>query len=148
MKKMLLLLGFVTLFNLVSTYEANAAQVTFGPHDKLVKICDLPDTDDYKSNDGKYFDFGYKYTCFEVVFLPIFQQGEGQIVGYIDEENFVVLSKADIADIAKTNNIKNLAGLVRIPFWDAWGGKLVGVLIILLLIGSLLRDRYTKKVEE
>lgn len=147
MKKILLLLSFVTLFSLVPINEVSAAQVTFGSHDKLVKICDLPDTEDYTSNDGKHFDFGYKYTLFEVVFLPIFQQGEGEIIGYIDEDNFVVLSKADIADIAKTNNIKNLAGLVRIPFWDAWGGKLVAILIILLLVASVLRDRY-KKIEE
>lgn len=144
---MLLLLGFVILFGFVSTNKANAVQVTFGPHDKLVKICDLPDEDDYMSGDGKHFDFGYKYTLFEVVFLPIFQQGDGEIVGYIDDDHFVVLSKEDIIEITKTNNIKNLAGLVKIPFWDAWGGKLVGILIILLLIGSIVRDRY-KKTEE
>lgn len=146
-KKALLFLGFIVLLTLSSTEGVHAAKVTFGAHDKIVKICDLPDTDDYTSSDGKLFDFGYKYTVFEVVFLPLFEQGEGQVVGYIDDDNYVALSDSDIQTIAKTNKIKNLAGLVKIPFWDAWGGKLAGIGIILLLVFSVIRDRY-KKAEE
>ena len=147
MKKILLLLGFVAFFHLISTNGVYAAQVTLGAHDKVIKICDLPDTEDYTSSDGKLFDFGYKYTVFEVIFLPIFEKGEGQIVGYIDDDNYVVLSQSDIQNIAKTNKIQNLAGLVNIPFWDVWGGKLVAIVVILLLVFSIIRDRY-KKIDE
>lgn len=147
MKKILLLLGFVAFFHLISTNGVYAAQVALGAHDKVIKICDLPDTEDYTSSDGKLFDFGYKYTVFEVIFLPIFQKGEGQIVGYIDDDNYVVLSESDIQNIAKTNKIQNLAGLVKIPFWDVWGGKLVAIAVILLLVFSIIRDRY-KKIDE
>ncbi len=147
MKKILLLLGFVAFFHLISTNGVYAAQVALGAHDKVIKICDLPDTEDYTSSDGKLFDFGYKYTVFEVIFLPIFQKGEGQIVGYIDDDNYVVLSESDIQNIAKTNKIQNLAGLVKIPFWDVWGGKLVAIAVIILLVFSIVRDRY-KKIDE
>lgn len=147
MKKILLLLGFVAFFHLISTNGVYAAQVALGAHDKVIKICDLPDTEDYTSSDGKLFDFGYKYTVFEVIFLPVFQKGEGQIVGYIDDDNYVVLSESDIQNIAKTNKIQNLAGLVNIPFWDVWGGKLVAIAVIFLLVFSIIRDRY-KKIDE
>ncbi len=144
MKKILLLLGFVALFNLISINEAYAAKITFGAHDKIIKIYDLPDTEDYTSSDSKLFDFGYKYTLFEVIFLPIFQKGEGQIVGYIDDENYVALSDSDIENIAKTNKIQDLSGLVKIPFWDVWGGKIVAIGIILLLVFFIIRDRKRK----
>lgn len=147
MKKMLLLLGFVVLLIFISTNEVHAAKVTLGAHDKVIKIYDLPNTEDYTSSDGKLFDFGYKYTLFEVVYLPIFQKGEGQIVGYIDDDNYVVLSDSDIQEIAKTNKIPNLSGLVKIPFWDAWGGKIVSIGIIFLLILLIIRDR-NKKINE
>lgn len=126
-------MSFVTLLNLISTSKAYAAEVAFGPHDKVIKIYDLPDTEDYTSSDGKLFDFGYKYTLFEVMFLPIFEKGEGQIVGYIDDDNYVALSSSDIQNIIKTNKIQNLSGLVKIPFWDAWGGKIAGIGVVILL---------------
>lgn len=147
MKKILLLLGFVAFFHLISTNEIYAAQVTLGAHDKVIKIYDLPDTEDYTSSDDKLFDFGYKYTVFEILFLPIFQKGEGQIVGYIDDDNYVALSESDIQNIAKTNKIQNLAGLVKIPFWDVWGGKLITISILLFVIFSMVRNKYKKANE-
>lgn len=141
MKKMLLLFGFLAFFSLISSNGVYAAKITFGSHDKIIKIYDLPDTEDYTSSDGKSFDFGYKYTLFEVAYLPIFEKGEGQIVGYIDDENYVALSDSDIQEIAKTNNIKNLSALVELPFWDVWGGKIVAISIILLLVLLIIRNR-------
>ena len=147
MKKILLLLGFLVFFSLISSNGVYAAKITFGAHDKIIKIYDLPDTEDYTSSDGKIFDFGYKYSLFEIIYLPLFQKGEGQIVGYIDDDNYVVLSDSDIQEIAKTNNIQNLTGLVKLPFWDVWGGKMVAIGIIFLLVLLIIRDR-NKKISE
>lgn len=141
MKKILLLLGFIALFNSIFINRMYAARISVGPQDKLIKILDLPNTEDYTSTDGQLFDFGYKYTLFEIVFLPLFEKGEGQIVGYIDDDNYVVLSDSDIQDIVKRNKIGNLAGMVKIPFWDLWGGKIVAITIVFLLILWIIRSR-------
>lgn len=144
MKKILLLLASIILLNLIFISKINAANVVFGSRDKMVKVCDLPDTEDYTSSDGKLFDFGYKYTLFEVVYLPLFKKGEGQIVGYIDDDNYVALSDSDIQNIVKTNKIHNLAGMIEIPFWDAWGGKIAVSGMIFLIVFSIIKDRYKK----
>lgn len=147
MKKMLLLLGSLVFCSLISSNGLYAAKITFGAHDKIIKIYDLPNTEDYTSSDGKMFDFGYKYSIFEIAYLPIFQKGEGQIIGYIDDDNYVVLSDSDIQEIAKTNNIQDLSGFVKLPFWDVWGGKTVVIGIIFLLVLLIIRDR-NKKINE
>lgn len=134
MNKLLLALFFLAFCCFISN-KAYSMQL-FGSNEKVIKIHDLPNTEDYTSSDGKLFDFGYKYTLFNIVFLPVFEQGEGQIVGYIDDENYVLLSDDDIKDLAKNNNIDNLQRLVNIPFWDVWGGKIT--LGFVIFIFSLL----------
>ncbi len=124
--------------------KAHGEDVALGLHDKVVKICDLPNTEDYTSSDGKLFDFGYKYTLFELLFMPVFEKGEGEIIGYIDNDNYVSLSNSDIENIVRTNKIYNLAGMVKIPFWDAWGGKIALFCLASLLVCLFFINRYCR----
>lgn len=141
MNKLLTFSFFISVFFFIPVVGFGASPVTFGPHEKLVKVCDLPDTEEYKSSDGKLFDFGYKYTLFDVFYLPIFEKGEGEIVGYIDDDNYVLLSENDIQTIAKENKITNLAGMVKLPFWDEWGGKITAITLVSILVYLDFRHR-------
>lgn len=141
MKKFFSLVALIAILSFVSTEKANAGiPVTFGSHEKITKIYDLPDTDDYKSDDGQYIDLGYKYTVYEITFLPIFQQGEGKIVGF-KGDMYYDLSKEELANIAKENKIEDIDALAKLSFWDAWGGKLVVLLVVILIIFAITRDQ-------
>lgn len=139
MKKIFSLLVLFAILSFISTEKANA-KITFGTHEKIEKIYDLPNNDDYKSNDGKYIDLGYKYSVFEIAFLPLYQEGEGEIVGFHDN-TYYELTKEQLDGIVKENNIENVESLAKLPFWDAWGGKLAALVVIGLVIFGLIGGR-------
>lgn len=63
--------------------ESHAAKIYFGDYEKISKIYDLPQTDEYVSSKGEYFDLGYKFTVFQIASIPIYQIGKSKVIGLI-----------------------------------------------------------------
>ncbi len=98
--------------------------------EKIIKVIDLPNTDDFRDNDGNYVDVGIKYKQFKILFIPIWNYDK-HFCGYIGSDNFYLdLSKNKLDEIAGSVNL-SLPDNPQIPLWDAIGGKFV----LLLLIG-------------
>lgn len=130
--------------------QLQAAEISFGSHEKLIKIHDLPQNGIYLSTDGRHYDIGLKYTTYDFFIIPIFIEDEGQIVGYINDFDYELLTSEGIDSILKENNITNIDSLAVIPSWDRWGGKLslsAGILIILLIVLSRKRSKFLKDNE-
>lgn len=142
MKKILLVFGSIVLFCVVSTQDASAKiRVPIGTYEKITKVFDLPDNDEYKTEDGRNFDIGLKYQVYQFAFIPIYQEGEAELVGYLDDDTYLALPADYLAELSKKENIENLDSLTTLPFWDAWGGKIVVALIILLIIYGMLPSK-------
>lgn len=133
------ILGILLLTSFFST-QANAIPIVWGTNEKVAKIYDFPQNDNYRVS-GKHMDLGYKYKAFEIFWIPLHAY-EGKVVGYIDDRTYVGLSSSEVSMLAKENNITNLEAISKIPFWDAWGGKLI---LIVLVIGFIFMSIKGKK---
>lgn len=124
-----------------------AAEVSFGSHEKLIKLYNLPDSDRYISSDGRHYDIGYKYTTYDFFVIPIFIEDEGKVVGYIDNSDYELLTSEGIDAILKENNIETIESIIKIPIWDKWGGKVfLFALVSIIVLFALHRKR--KKYNE
>lgn len=127
-----------------------AAKISFGSHEKLIKIHDLPQSGIYLSSDGRHYDIGLKYATYDLFIIPILIEDEGQIVGYINDSDYELLTSEGIESILKENHITDIHSLAIIPAWDRWGGKLClssAILIILLIILRKKRSQFLKDNE-
>lgn len=130
--------------------QIQAAEISFGSHEKLIKVYQLPQNGIYLSSDGRHYDIGIKYTTYDFFVIPIFIEDEGEIVGYINSSDYELLTEEGIQSILKENNISDITLLSKIPVWDRWGGKLcisAAILIVLLIILKNKRSNYLKDNE-
>jgi len=133
MFKLNLALVFI-LFGNVAVAKSVPAIFSWGG-EAFYKIADLPDTPQYKFNDH-FVDIGVKYTEFQIFFLPIWQS-DMEYIGIIpyNSDQYYEFSNDEIMELASSAHISiPPISQVSLDFWTAWGGKLVLVLILLLLV--------------
>jgi len=104
--------------------------------EKIIKVANFPDTEGFKTLEGKHLDAGYRYKQISLFFIPVWNY-DGKWCGYIGEsDHYLDISKTDLADLASIN----LPDSPSLPFWDSYGGKL-------LLLGILLVFGMAKKTQ-
>lgn len=155
MKKILL---FFTI--LTATLCSQPAQakpripVTYGDHEKIEKVAELPD--EFTTDNGVKLALGHKYTVFELAFVPIWTTNKGKLVGFDpnDDQNYYdidayINTGEGRAAILEAAGVKDISELHKIPFWDAWGGKLVVLaLLALILYGIFGREKKPQDANE
>ena len=151
------IIKFLFTIILFSAFQNLSARIhiRYGDEEKLIKKVVLPQKDIYTLDGKQHFDLGVKYTVFEIVKLPIYQTGETQIVGYVEnsilktaEPSYIELSDAELKEIALQNKL-NLDEIKEIPFWDSWGGKLVfGGIVLIILFLIFMKNSNSEKKED
>lgn len=131
----------------VFAFETQARiRIPVGEYQKIEQVAELPDSAYYETKDGKHINLGYMYTVYEVAFVPLWTTDEGKIVGYEKEsDTYYDLDEEMISTIKEDIKVENLDSLKSMPFWDAWGGKLIVIGIIVIIIVTQLPG---KKKEE
>ncbi len=141
-----MLLGMLATLSFVSTQEASAkAKIPIGSYEKIKKIYDFPQTEDYQAKDGRHFDLGIKYTVYQIAFVPIYQEGETEVVGYIDDDTYLEIPQEYMNELESENNIQ-FSSIANLPFWDAWGGKIIAGVVILLIIYGFIPSKKTEPI--
>ncbi|WP_157578101.1 hypothetical protein [Tenacibaculum ovolyticum] len=131
----------------LSVFSKARIPVPYGTEEKIIKIQDLPDTEDFKLKDGRYFDIGSKYTKSHLLWLS-YSNTEPEIVGFIkgDESTFLKLSAEDLKRIEEITGVQ-IPKKGEVSFFDKFIGKgLLGVLALFVLYG--LYDRFFGKDDE
>lgn len=146
--KLIPTISFLLVFFFFFGNYSFAAEVLFGPHEKLIMIYDLPSNGKYISSDNRPYDLGLKYETFDFFASPIFIVDEGKIVGYINSTDYELLTNDGINQILTENNLKDIQTLYSIPFWDKWGGKMVVCGIIIILILFFLKRKRNKYLKD
>lgn len=131
-------LFFLGVFLLLASTQAFAkVGIPIGSREVLEKVHDLPDTDEYK-NGSTYVDIGRLHKEFNVAyFLPLWIQEEPKLV-LIEANNkdaYYDIKKEDMDAILKENNLDG-EKLNKLDFYTRYGGKLVAVAIIGVLVWS------------
>ncbi|MEP6789405.1 MAG: hypothetical protein ABJB40_13285 [Acidobacteriota bacterium] len=126
--------------------------------DRIIKIADLPQTPDFEVDSRPQYaplsmpaqkthiDIGYTWKQNSLLFLPIFNDN-GRYVAYTGSEaQYIEFKKGELEEWTAKANV-TLSTNPSIPFWDAWGGKiLLIVLIPPFAILSLLLDRLWRRI--
>lgn len=101
----------------------------------LVKVADLPDTEDYNVG-GDFLDIGMLYKSVSIVFLPVWQYDKQYVLlAPGDNDSYMQVDQSVIFDVAKDANISlPPVSQISLGFWTAWGGKIIAALIVLTLI--------------
>ena len=89
MKHLTLFFAFgALLFLSCQTVSARGVKIPFGDREVLNKVADLPDTEEYKTDNGNYIDLGTIHQEFNIAYiLPLYIEQEPRLVGYCEKED-------------------------------------------------------------
>ena len=102
------------------------------------KVIDLPNSDEYEFEYSEriyHGDLGIRYKQFCLFWIPLFNYGEKQYVLFNkrkDDYVYVDLTYSDIEYLQEKYGSSLVPTNPEISFWNKWGGKILGVLIIII----------------
>ena len=134
-----------------------AAATACSRSDRIIKVADLPNTPDFEVNARQQYDLrakpekvhldvGYLWSQNSFLVFPILNT-DGRFVGYTGSDSqYIEFNEGELEDLTRKANIP-MPQPPSIPFWDAWGGKLLLlVLIPPFAVISLLLNRLWQKI--
>jgi len=139
------LVSAVLLF--ASNFCSAKAKIPFGERDALAKVYDLPNTEEFKLENGNYLDLATLHKEFNIAYLlPLYVTEEPRLVGYDEKtQDFYDIPDKEMDAILASQKLKK-EDLNKLPFYTRYGGKLVaGLLIVLMIWGAIPFKK--KKVE-
>ncbi|ADV49299.1 hypothetical protein I2486_10055 [Cellulophaga sp. E16_2] len=119
--------------------------IPYGDEDKIIKILDLPDTEEFQLEDGTYFDIGKMYTISHIVWLP-YSNTEVVITGYVDDDTYVELTPEQLIEIAALAKVE-IPETASASFFDRIGGKIVLGLLALVVLYGIYASYFKKDTE-
>lgn len=142
MKKLFLtaILGFCT-FNVISA----KAKIPVGEREVLNKVHDLPNTEEFKLENGNFLDLATLHKEFNIAYiLPLWITEDSIIVGYDEKTGeFYDIPENELNAILASQKIKK-EEINKLPFYTQYGGKLVALIIIALMIYGALPSKKEK----
>ncbi|SEW29464.1 hypothetical protein SAMN05428988_4075 [Chitinophaga sp. YR573] len=128
-----------------STSVFSKIKIPLGEREVLNKVLDLPDTDEFKLKDGNFFDLATLHKEFNIAYLlPLYIIEEPKLVGFDEQtETFYDIPQNEIDAILASQKV-NKEDLNKLPFYTKYGGKIVAILIIGLLIWGAIPSKKEK----
>lgn len=123
------------------------AKIPFGEREALTKIYDLPNTDEYKLDNGNYLDLATLHKEFNIAYiLPLYVIEEPKLVGYDEKTDmYYDIPEKELNDILVSQKLDK-EKLNKLNFYTRYGGKLVALLLIIFMIWGLIPSK-KKRVE-
>lgn len=139
MKNRILLIMTAVLF--MTANEAKAEiPIIYSNGVEIEKVLELPQKDKFEmqASNGNWYhaDVGILHKQFSVFWIPLINYGEEKYVLYsntkVGEYDFTYaeLDQDEIEYLQK--EFSGLPSTPELPFWDAWGGKLLLLLLVLV----------------
>ncbi|MCF3110683.1 hypothetical protein LL912_18010 [Niabella sp. CC-SYL272] len=134
----------LAVFFVLNTHHAQARlKIPFGNREVLQTAADLPDTDAYLLPDNKhYLDLGVLHEEYNIAYiLPLWITKEPRLVGYDKQRaTFYELTGEQLREILTENKLEEQK-LLRLGFYTRYGGKLVALVILSLIIYGFLPSK-------
>jgi len=150
MKSLKFLFALGAVFMLSASFtsaSARGVRIPVGEREYASVVAELPDTDDYKTDEGNYIDLATIHTAFTVAYIPVYVTEEPRLIGYCEKEDVCYEMSDDVLAGILAENELDGEKLNKISFWHRFGGKLVFV-VILAGIGYWYFGRKNKETEE
>lgn len=121
--------------------QAKGLPLFFQTGDGMELAFDLPNTEEFTVDGGRYLDIAVLYQKINLFGIPLWQS-DLKYVGMSggNMESYYTLTDADLEDLTSRAGITIPAiEDYKMSFWKAWGGKLLVGLFALLVVVGLLR---------
>ncbi|MCK0206096.1 hypothetical protein [Ornithobacterium rhinotracheale] len=130
--------------------QAHAARIKVGNVEKIKKVADLPNTDEYQGDYGDHIDIGAKYTVFTVMGLPVWPTESPQLVGLSTSKDlYYDIPQETMQEVLKENNLPSHDELLsKVSFWDKYLGMVVIVgIVVAYFVYQTLTSKESDKDE-
>ena len=147
MVKKILLLSFASIFttNVVSA----KLKIPFGRIDKLEIAADLPDTEKYAVSKGskEYLDLARMHQEYNIAWIiPLWITQEPKLVlAKKESDEYFELTNEQLDQVVSENKL-NKESLMQLGFYTKYGGKLIVLLIIGLILCGFFSKANPKKI--
>lgn len=140
MKQSILILFFLIFAGTQHTY----AKISIGKSEKLKVVHELPNTEDYMSNPGRFMDLGIKYETFDIIGMPLWLVKDPVFVG-LENHNTSVYFDLDstlVNDLIAENKLDRKE-LISLTFFDKHLGivAIIGIIMVLVLYNLITKRR-------
>ena len=122
---MRLVLFIIPVFFLMLPEKANAFVWSFGG-EKIVKVGDLPDSDEYRDESGTLQDAYVIYKHGWILWIPVWNWDARYVLSSGGERFYEFADESYKAQVVSKHGPPGNA----IPFWDKIGGKILWVVIL------------------
>ena len=138
MKKLLLLIIFLSTIKI----EAKGGiPILYSNGIEGEKVLDLPQRDEFtiqaENGNSYHADLGILHEQFSIFWIPLLNYGEEKYVLFTDKkvgDYDFLYADLDQDDIVYLQSIfGGIPSTPELPFWDAWGGKLLAFALIGIL---------------
>jgi hypothetical protein len=128
-----------------STAVFAKARIPFGEREVLNKVYDLPDTDEFKLKNGNFLDLATLHKEYNIAYLlPLYIMEEPKLVGFDKQtDSYYDLPQNQLDEIIASQKL-NREELNKLPFYTRYGGKIVAIVIIGLLIWGVIPSKKEK----
>ena len=126
-----------SLFLLIPvTSEAKGFILFWGNSQKVSEVYTLPNEEYFQTEDGKHLNLGVIYEVFKIFGIPLLITEDPSFVYAVEGEDdtFYDIDTDTVKSIAEEYNINDIESLKKATFWDAWGGKILILVLILLFV--------------
>lgn len=145
--KQTLFTAFIIL--LCSNSVSAKARIPFGKREVLNKVHDLPNTDAFKLESGNFMDLATFHKEINIAyFLPLYIVEEPKLVGFDEATDTFYEIPSNEMDAILASEKLDKSALNHLSFYTRYGGKLVALLIIGLIVWGLISSKKDKKEEE
>ena len=132
LKFLFVLVAFFAASASVSTVSARG-RIPVGEREYATVVAELPDTEDYMTEEGNYIDLATIHTAFTVAYIPIYITEEPRLIGYCAKEDVCYeLSDEFLAETLAANGLDG-EKLNKLTFWHRFGGKILFIAILAAL---------------
>lgn len=118
----------ILLFLISAGVQQVNARISIGKSENLKVVHDLPDTEEYRSNPGRYLDLGIKYETFNVIGMPLWVTVDPIFVGLENHNTSVYfdLTEEDVDSLIAEHKL-NKSSLIELSFFDKHLGLVVAI---------------------
>ena len=137
-----LILSLLLFVTCTSVNAKGGIPILYSAGEEVEKVIDLPMREEYQiqAQDGRWYhaDLGILHEQFSIFWVPLFNYGTEKYVLYTDQKigeydfTYADLYRDDIAYLQ--SEMGGIPSTPELPFWDAWGGKLLALLLIGIVI--------------
>ncbi|MEL0651312.1 hypothetical protein V6246_07735 [Algibacter sp. TI.3.09] len=127
------------IFGITSSFAKG--KIPLGKKEVITVVSELPDNEMYETSENSkvYLDLATIHEEFNVAWiLPLWITKDAKLVLYdVKSETYYDVSEEQIAVILEENNI-NKADVLKVPFYNKYGGKVLFLLIVAGIIWSYM----------